>query len=193
MIGVSRRQPTYINTSAIYKLDVDSAAYGGQSVNPSNQRLLEDTFIVLCCRALVKKMNRPVCMCIGLLSELERWALLVSVVDRVIHTSRLAREIKKQNDINDATSHTTIARFVTCRLKFPNTSTTCSELSLSKRIHNKETHIRIQAAAALSKLCGPMDSSIDSDGQTAIDAILDTLTHNPVAYTPPLTIPVSLT
>lgn len=55
--------------------------------------------------------------------------------------------------------------------------------ALIERVHDKETLIRVQAAVALSKLCGSEDpSDVEEDEQTAIDVLLDTLSCDPAAY-----------
>lgn len=52
-----------------------------------------------------------------------------------------------------------------------------------ERVHDKETFIRVQAAVALSKLCGSEDPSyVEDDETTAIDVLLDTLSCDPAAY-----------
>lgn len=55
--------------------------------------------------------------------------------------------------------------------------------ALIDRIHDKETFIRVQAAVALSKLCGSEEpSDVEEDEPTAIDVLLDTLSCDPAAY-----------
>ena len=55
--------------------------------------------------------------------------------------------------------------------------------ALIERIHDKETPIRVQAAVALSKLCGSEDpSDVEDDELTAIDVLFDTLSCDPAAY-----------
>jgi condensin complex subunit 3 len=49
-------------------------------------------------------------------------------------------------------------------------------------VHDKETFIRVQAAVALSKLCGTEDvSDLEEDEQSAMDILLDTLSCDPAA------------
>ncbi|KAG6369856.1 hypothetical protein JVT61DRAFT_13416 [Boletus reticuloceps] len=60
--------------------------------------------------------------------------------------------------------------------------------ALMERIHNKETPIRIQAAVALSKLCGSEDPSDVEEDEQAIDVLLDTLSCDPAAYVPTATL-----
>ena len=49
-------------------------------------------------------------------------------------------------------------------------------------IHDKETLVRVQAAVALSKLCGSEEpSDVEEDEPTAIDILLDTLSCDPAA------------
>ncbi|KAF8437916.1 hypothetical protein L210DRAFT_3761543 [Boletus edulis BED1] len=51
-----------------------------------------------------------------------------------------------------------------------------------ERIHDKETPIRVQAAVALSKLCGSEDpSDVEEGEQAAIDVLFDTLSCDPAA------------
>lgn len=55
--------------------------------------------------------------------------------------------------------------------------------ALIERVHDKETLIRVQAAVALSKLCGSEDpSDVEENEQTTIDVLLDTLSCDPAAY-----------
>lgn len=54
--------------------------------------------------------------------------------------------------------------------------------ALIERIHDKETHVRVQAVIALSKLCGSEDpADIGEDEPMAIDVLLDTLRCDPAA------------
>ncbi|KAG6370186.1 hypothetical protein JVT61DRAFT_12333 [Boletus reticuloceps] len=57
--------------------------------------------------------------------------------------------------------------------------------ALMECVHDKETHIRVQAAVALSKLCGSEDpSDVEEGEQAAIDVFLDTLSCDPAAPPP---------
>lgn len=55
--------------------------------------------------------------------------------------------------------------------------------ALIERVHDKETHVRVQAVIALSRLCGSEDpADTDEDEPMAIDVLLDTLNCDPAAY-----------
>ncbi|KAF8548053.1 hypothetical protein OG21DRAFT_814500 [Imleria badia] len=192
------------NVVALHKLHVDAAAFtesihGGHSIKLTGERLFEDTFIDLLCRVVVVKKG---------VSQADRIVKFVGAY--VLYLNLKGQEIKKEDDNDD--DDTTSARFVARLLKFllkgfvakdKIVRYRCVHLltemvahlgeidedvyhvlraALIERVHDKETNIRVQAAVALSKLCGSEDpSDVEDDEQTAIDVLFDTLGCDPAA------------
>ncbi|KAF8424272.1 nuclear condensing complex subunit [Boletus edulis BED1] len=194
------------NVVALHKLHLDAAAFtesthGGRSIKLTGERLFEDTFIDLLCRVIVVKKG---------ISQADRIIKFVGAY--IHYLDAKARGVKKEDDNVDDDDDTTTTRFVVRLLKFllkgfvakdKIVRYRCVHLltemvahlgeidediyyilraALMERIHDKETPIRVQAAVALSKLCGSEDpSDVEEGEQAAIDVLFDTLSCDPAA------------
>jgi condensin complex subunit 3 len=59
-------------------------------------------------------------------------------------------------------------------------------IALMERVRDKEPFIRVQAVAALAKICGSEDlEELGEDEQTATEVLEDLLAHDPSACVPP--------
>ncbi len=59
--------------------------------------------------------------------------------------------------------------------------------ALLERVRDKEPFVRVQAVAALAKICGSEDLGELGEGeQTATEVLGDLLAHDPSAYVPHL-------
>ncbi|KAH0826785.1 hypothetical protein J3R83DRAFT_5201 [Lanmaoa asiatica] len=193
------------NVVALHKVHVDAATFtesihGGRSIKLTGERLFEDTFIELLCRVIVVKKG---------VSQADR---IVKFVGAYILYLNMKETMKAEEENDDDDDDTTTARFVARLLKFLLKGFVAKDkivryrcvhmltsmvahlgeidedvyhmlrAALIERVHDKETHIRVQAAVALSKLCGSEDpSDVEEDEHTAIDVLLDTLSCDPAA------------
>jgi condensin complex subunit 3 len=59
-------------------------------------------------------------------------------------------------------------------------------IALMERVRDNESFIRVQAVAALAKICGSEDlEELGEDEQTATEVLEDLLAHDPSACVPP--------
>ncbi|KAL4072446.1 nuclear condensing complex subunit [Scleroderma yunnanense] len=194
------------NVVALYKIHIDAATFtesvhNGRSIKLTGERLFEDAFIDMLCRVLVIKKG---------ISQAERIVKFVGAYTKYMNEQ--ASKVQKEENDDDDDDDTTAARFVARLLKFllngfvakdKTVRYRCVRIlaemvahlgeidedvfvilrtALIERVHDKETHVRVQAVVALSKLCGSEDpADTGEDEPMAIDVLLDSLSCDPAA------------
>ncbi|KAG1823715.1 nuclear condensing complex subunit [Suillus subaureus] len=192
------------NIVALYKLHLDAASFtepvhDGRSLKLTGERMFEEKFKDILCRAAVVKKGT---------SQGDRIVKFVGAYTKYINER--AAEVKKEEDDDD--DETTASRFVEKVLAFlligfeakdkvaryrcvhflAEMVAHLGEISeklytelrtaLFERVHDKETFVRVQAVIALSKLCGSEDPSDVEEGEpTALEVLLETLSCDPAA------------
>ncbi|KAL4079677.1 nuclear condensing complex subunit [Scleroderma citrinum] len=187
------------NVVALYKIHIDAATFtesvhNGRSIKLTGERLFEDAFI---------DMFKGI-------SQAERIVKFVGAYTKYMNEQ--ASKVQKEENDDDDDDDTTAARFVARLLKFllngfvakdKTVRYRCVRIlaemvahlgeidedvfvilrtALIERVHDKETHVRVQAVVALSKLCGSEDpADTGEDEPMAIDVLLDSLSCDPAA------------
>ncbi|KAG6332139.1 hypothetical protein ID866_6950 [Astraeus odoratus] len=197
------------NVVSLHKIHLDAAGFtesvhDGNSIKLTGERLFEDAFIdMLCCILVIKK---------GVTQAERIVKFVGAYTKYMNEKASEIKKEENGEDDDDDDEDTTASRFVARLLKFllggfvakdKIVRYRCVRIlaemvahlgeidedvymklrkALIERVHDKETHVRVQAVVALSKLCGSEESlDVGEDEPSAMDVLLDILSCDPAA------------